>query len=305
VTPSHRTATLLLHLVRHRTLTARQAADLCGCTLRQARSDLKALAAVAPVRFVAANRHSHWVLDVERGLGPLDRISLLVGREVTRFLEGTSLHRGLERLRELHPADDALTARVRYLSEPARAYAPRDEIVDACLDGLLRTRTLTFVYDAPSGRDRFEGAEPLTLVVYKRALYLLARLGHGVYTFAVDRVAEVEVGAPFAYPTDWDVDAWLGERFGITAGDGPPEDVILRFSARVAHLVRARRWHATQRLSELADGDVLLHFRAKGSELVPFVLGWGELVEVLAPKSLRDRVVGELEHALSRYRRDR
>lgn len=296
---------LLQHLFRHRTLTTKRAAELCDVTTRVALGDLKGLARRAPVRFVKANRQSYWILDAERGLGPLDRISLLVGREVTRFLEGTSLHRGLDRLRELHAPDEAIAARVRYLSEPARTYGPRDEVVDACLDGLLRARTVSFAYEAPSGADHFAGAEPLTLVVYKRALYLVVRLGKKPYTFAIDRMDDVEVGEPFEYPADWDVDAWLGGRFGIVAQDEAPEDVAIRFTARVAHLVKARTWHPSQTVVELADGEVLLHLRANGLELVPFVLEWGEQCEVLGPEWLRDRVVGELRNALARYGADR
>jgi predicted DNA-binding transcriptional regulator YafY len=192
VNKTERAAVLLMHLMRHRRLTTREAAEMCGVEARLARSDLKGLARVIPaVRFVAAGRQSCWVLDAERGLGALDRMSLLVGREATQFLEGTSLHRGIERLvRELDVPEEAVAARVHYLPEPARAYAPRDEIVDACLDGLLRARVLSLAYE--SGRV-FERVEPRTLVIYRRALYLLGAMGAKVYIFAVDRMKDVVV----------------------------------------------------------------------------------------------------------------
>ena len=42
-------------------------------------------------------------------------------------------------------------------------------------------------------------------------------------------------------------------------------------------------------------------FDAKGPELVPMVLGFGETVEVLEPDWLRQRVIEELRGALALY----
>ena len=139
---TERSLRLLVQLYRTRSFTTREAAELCGVSLRRARSDLKGLARVAPLQLVRDGQRSRWVLAPERSLGPLDRISLLVGREVTRFLEGTSLHRGIDRLQGLHAADETIPARVRYLSEPARPYGPSDEIVDAWLLYWMSPRTL-------------------------------------------------------------------------------------------------------------------------------------------------------------------
>jgi predicted DNA-binding transcriptional regulator YafY len=297
VNKTERTARLLMHLVQRRTLTTREAAELLDISHRLALADLKSLAKVAPVRFVQDGRRSRWVLDPEQQLGVLDRISLVVGREITGFLRGTSLHRGFD---GVDAGNEALLARVRYVAEPERAYQAREDTVDACLDGLIRGRTLSFAYG--DARTRVEGGWPLTLVVYRRALYLVLRLGRRPYLYAVDRMVDVVVGEPFPFPEDWDVDAWLSGRFGLTARDADePEDVSLRFSAQVAHLVRARQWHPGQTLVDLADGQVLLTFRAKGMELARFVLEWGEHCEVLGPQTLRDRVVRELRNALARY----
>lgn len=300
-----RTVTLLVHLLDHGAVTTSQAAAMLGVASRLARRDLDGLRTIGLVRKDGTGRGSRWVVDGERGLAVLDRISLLVGREVTGFLAGTSLHRGMDRLREIHGVGDVIPGRIRFLPEPGRDYAPSDEIVDACLDGLIRTRTLALEYEKRRGHlDAYPTLQPLTLVVYRRALYVVGRLGGRAYAFAVDRMRAVTVGEPFEYPTDWDVDDWLAGRFGIAAGDEEPMDVVLRFSAKVAHLVRARQWHATQTLADLPDGQVLLVMRTMGMELVRFVLEWGEHCHVLAPAELREQVVSELRNALATYGRE-
>lgn len=303
MTPSERTARLLLYLFRHGHVTSREAAELCDVDIRVARKDLKAISAVAPVRPVGQGTERRWMVVGELSLGILDRISLLVGREVTRFLEGTDLHRGFERLRELHGDHPAIPERIRYLAEPSRSYGPRAEFVDTCVDALVRSRRLAIVYEPPGGTDQTYAAfEPLTLVVYRRALYVVGRRGRYEYVLAIDRMTSVELREAFDYPSDWDPDAWLADRFGITAGREPAQDVVLEFSAQVAHLVRSRTWHATQRIYELPGGRVQLCMRARGYELARFVLEWGEHCKVVAPGDLRDRVIGELSRALDQYR---
>jgi proteasome accessory factor B len=303
MTRGERMVRLLVHVYVHGSVSTGEGARLLGADPRLVRRDLRALERIAPIRPVGEGRARRFEVDGEPNLGVLDRISLLVGREVTRFLEGTSLHRGIERLRGLEGVDEALQGRVRYLAEPARIYGPRDDLVDACLDGLLRARALAIAYEkGTGGTQRFDRFEPLLLVVYRRALYLVGRLGRRTYALAVDRMAEVDVGEAFVRPEDWDPDAWLAGRFGLTARDEEePQDVVLRFSPAVAHLVRARVWHTDQRVVELPGGTVLLLMRARGQELVRFALEWGRHCEVQGPAWLRDAVIGELRDALAQY----
>ena len=71
---TERAVRLLVLLLRRRTLTTREAAAELDISIRLARGDLKALAQVAPVRFVEDGRRSRWILEGEVGLGPLDRL---------------------------------------------------------------------------------------------------------------------------------------------------------------------------------------------------------------------------------------
>lgn len=232
-----------------------------------------------------------------------DKIAMRLGREVLVFLEGTAFTEVYTRFDE-GPAtgrlDQDLDRKFVYLQEPARSYTGQTEILDVLLDGLLRGRALNVGYRS-KGSVRPLSLRPLTLVVYRRALYLLALSpGEDVERLPVDRITSAELGAPFEYPPDWDPQAELTPYFGIYKS-GAPERIVLRFSAAKADLVRARRWHPTQAQRELPDGRVELVMRAGGAELVRFVLEWGPHCEVVGPAWLKDAVVKELREALSLY----
>jgi predicted DNA-binding transcriptional regulator YafY len=310
-TPSARTLRLLLHLVTRGRITTAQASRLLGIPPRRARDDLKLVASVAPVAIRGLGRDRAWVLDPAAGLGRLgvlDRISLCMGREVAAFLEGTALHEGLARA----DADGwegvadrwsaHLDRKFRHLQEPARAYGVHREVLDAAIDALLRERLVDFDYTRGGRTVPYRGFRPLTLVVYRRAVYLLGRTPEApnVLRLSIDRMRDARVGDPFAYPDDWDPDADLGRFFGIVAS-GTPDRVVLRFTPQVARLVWARAWHPTAQMTALPDGGVELSMVTGGQELVRFALEWGATCEVVAPPWLRDAVLAELRGALAAY----
>jgi predicted DNA-binding transcriptional regulator YafY len=297
-----RLATVLAHLLQHRSATRAALEAVTGATRRQIATDLRQLRRAGFVMEVGANRARAYAVHpqlLQRALPDTDRLALVVGHQVTRFLDGTPLHAEQSALADLE-------AKVRYVAEPSRTYGPKAEVVRTCLDAVLSSRRLKLRYDGPRGARDHDAFFPTNLLVYKRALYLVGRFSPTeegrVYALAVDRVAEAAAGDAFT-GAPFDVDAWLAGRFGITTerDQEEPEEVVLHFSADAALLVRERSFHPSQRLEEIRDGSVRLHLRVTGLELVPFVMAWGPKVVVEAPRWLRDRVREELAQALRRY----
>lgn len=309
-TAAARCVRLLLHVLQKGRVSTAEATRLLEVSPRLVRDDLQLLSSLAPIVPRGQGRARAWEIDPAAGLGRLgvlDRISLRHGREVASFLEGTALHQGLARA-EGDPSEIPerwsrhLDRKIRHLQEPARAYAAHREALDDIVDALLRERTLDFGYVLPERTHQYTDFRPYTLVVYRRAVYLLGRSGEDgpLLRLALDRVRAPSVGPPFAYPEDWDPDAELGRSFGIVAS-GAPERVVLRFAPRVARLVYARTWHPTAQLAELPGGGVELTMTTAGAELVRFVLEWGATCEVVEPPWLRTAVLAELRGALARY----
>jgi len=65
----------------------------------------------------------------------------------------------------------------------------------------------------------------------------------------------------------------------------------LRFFSPAAARVRETIWHPSQQLTDGPDGQVDMRVTVAGTvEIAPWILGWGDAVEVLAPLELRQRI---------------
>jgi predicted DNA-binding transcriptional regulator YafY len=137
--------------------------------------------------------------------------------------------------------------------------------------------------------------EPLSLVLHRSALYLLARhVGDArVYTFAVDRIAGVDASKNgFRYPghDEFDPAAHYEGAFGVFVPPSKkrkPTDVELIFDNErwLKLYVSERRWHPTQEISELKDGRLRMRFRVDDMiEVWPWIRSFGEAVKVVKPK---------------------
>lgn len=275
------------------------------------REDLKELGALMGVSAVGVNKHRRWVLDgpiSDHTLAIMDHIALTIGRGATEFLRDAGVGTKLDRVNTLQHVPERqrqyLDRKFVVHGEPARRYDEHVDVLDDIIDALVRCRRLAFDYpNASTGElSRWTEFRPLTLVVYRRALYVMGlRTGRAqVFRLPVERICNIELGATFEYPTNWNPRNELEPSFGIFQA-GKPERVVLRFSAERAHLVRVRRWHATQVLRELDDGRIELEMTTAGAELERFALEWGEHCEVVLPTSLRDSVRRALYASIAIY----
>jgi len=309
--PSQRRVRILLALLEAGRATTRELSAKMGVSQRTVRQDLKHLSAVAPIAPEGERRARRWYFRPEsrtKHLGILDRVALELGRQSTAFLSGTALEPILD-VRPLDGVPDAyarnLDRKLRFKQEPARAYGHQREVIDQVLDALLRERALTVEYQSVDGPRTFTDLVALTLVVYRRALYLLCRereegsLGP-VLRLAIHSFVDVGVGQATDYPRDWDPDAHLRPWLGI-GSDGAPDEVVLEFTANAALLVRARIWHPSQHLEDLGTGGLRLTMTTGGPQLIPMILQWGPECTVIAPASLRDAVVQQLRRGLAKY----
>jgi predicted DNA-binding transcriptional regulator YafY len=139
-----------------------------------------------------------------------------------------------------------------------------------------------------------------------RSVYLIGfdETVSAMRTYKVERMrSSTLTGDRYEIPPDFDPDAWLAHSWGIWSSETTEvTEVHLRFEASVAHRVRESIWHRSQRLDELPDGRVEMRLSVAGIvEIRPWVLSWGDAVEVLAPDSLRSVVANAVRNAAERY----
>jgi predicted DNA-binding transcriptional regulator YafY len=187
-------------------------------------------------------------------------------------------------------------------NEPfARNFA---HVAQAWADG----RVIEFKYEASGGERRQARVRPYFLEpdAAGRSVYLIGfdEIVDAMRTYKVERILSSTLTTDrYDVPVDFDPDRWLAHSWGIWSSDTTaPQTVRLRFEASVAQRVRESIWHRSQRIADLPDGRLELTVTVAGIvEIRPWVLSWGDAVEVLEPTALRDAVAAATRGAAARY----
>jgi predicted DNA-binding transcriptional regulator YafY len=195
------------------------------------------------------------------------------------------------------------------------AERPRDERFSRHVHLLTRAwadrRVVTFTY-APAAYEGREAPHRAARVrpylvepsLQTHALYLI---GHdetraAIRTFKIERIVDLALAPEtFDAPEAAAFEALIPRAWDIIA-DQPPVEVVLRFRPGVAARVGEATWHPSQRVTIEADGALRWQATVAGTiEIRLWILSWGDDVEVLEPRSLRDDVAATLGRAFSRY----
>lgn len=129
---------------------------------------------------------------------------------------------------------------------------------------------------------------PLGLI-HSAASYLIGQIpGRDLepVPYRLDRMSAARVSnQPGAAGDDWDLDAWMGESFGIWREKG--HEIVLRVARESAERARRWRFHPHQQVEE--DGDELVvRFHSGGlREIAEHLFTWGGEVRIEAPEELR------------------
>lgn len=136
---------------------------------------------------------------------------------------------------------------------------------------------------------------PYHLMYNRRAWYVLglSDIHKSVRMFKLNRILELrDTGKHFSDGEDFDPYDFLGRAWSMIP-EGKIYNIKLRFLPMVANNVAEVQWHSTQRVTRSSDGSAILEFRVDGiKEIAWWILGYGDQVQVLAPKSLRNKVLG-------------
>jgi predicted DNA-binding transcriptional regulator YafY len=136
--------------------------------------------------------------------------------------------------------------------------------------------------------------------------YVVARdrdLGQ-MRTFKLERITRAEQSAEsYQIPAEFDVNRYLAGAWGIFHS-GEPVEVRLRFYPPAAARVQESIWHPSQQLRDGPKGSLDMTVTVTGIiEITPWILGWGDAVEVLAPDELRKKIAAAGKKMAARNRR--
>jgi predicted DNA-binding transcriptional regulator YafY len=121
-------------------------------------------------------------------------------------------------------------------------------------------------------------------------------------TFKLDRIQSVHISLQTFTPRmNLNVNALLEHAWGIWFGQNTTR-IELIFAPEIANRVLETRRHPSEKHEWLPDGSLFWSVEVAGyKELLPWIKGWGSLVEVIAPTSLREEIAKDIRKALAIY----
>lgn len=313
--------TLLRHLAAGRTNTIPKLAGSLGVTTRTIRRDLAALQTAGfPIYDDTVNGTKFWRMDqkafgavARSGLTFAELSALYFSRALLECFAGTHLLADLQSA--LDKFEAALSPQMKKFldrlpraikakpgqAKPAgrQAYATTSRLLEA----ILSTKVVSMRYHSQAaGREKDYVVHPYRLVYVQGGLYLVAFVEaySELRTFAIERIRRLTVqDRTFTTIAELETDPF---RNSLGVHSGPTTRVRLRFDPLIAPSIRERVWHSSQQLRDRPDGSLLMSLDVCDDyALRSWILGFGRYVRVLAPGSLAEWALEELDLARQQY----
>jgi len=168
------------------------------------------------------------------------------------------------------------------------------------LEAILDKRIITFSYDSPvEQEDRIIDLQPYHLMYNNYAWHVLGKMGQQVHVFKLNHISELRIlDKYFIEDEKFDLSEHLGRAWSMMP-EGRLYNVRLRFLPEIAHSVADVQWHSTQTVEFQDDGSIIMEFRIDGlNEITWWILSHGDMVQVLAPEALRQKVIKIAENVV-------
>jgi len=244
----------------------------------------------------------HLAIREEDGLEALD-VAIKEAREDDRHRQARSLTRLKEMfLNQLppHAARRAETDAEAVLASLERVRRPGPhgrilpEVADAIYDAFKGPYRMTIRYEKRTGDISERIIEPLGVLLGPRS-YLVARLAVQPYSlrhFRMDRVRWAEcLDETFEMDPVFSLVDHAAQSFASYHDPEQFGEIVWRFTPEAADNARDFQFHPNQQLEPQPDGSLIVRFEASGwLEMSWFLYQWGDAVEVISPKGLREMV---------------
>ena len=303
-----RVVEILATLQSGRNYTASQLAKIFGTSRRTIYRDLKELEAIG-VSYHYDATSGGYTMDPEFFLPPVnlkleEALSLLLlvhkaGEQVQLPFKNSALLATLKIENNLPPKIRRhCDAALRSISARAAAQAPMRELDKTFAQlqkAIAKKQKVSMRYHSLfDGRDIELELCPYHLLHNQRAWYVVGLSGmhKSIRTFKLNRIRELKtLPQNFVDDEDFDLSEYLGRAWSMIP-EGRIYNVKLRFLPKVAENVAEVQWHSTQKVTHNSDGSVTVEFRVDGlGEITWWILGYGDQVQVLRPKRLRQKIV--------------
>ena len=179
-------------------------------------------------------------------------------------------------------------------------------LTTAILDSIRRQKNVRFDYLSISGGDRQRRRElaPYGIVCRQDVWYLVGCLpGKREFRmFRCDHIQNLSAveNSVNRIPDDFSLEEKYRYSWGVWTESKHVAPVLVRLKVeqRLANKFNTTMYHSSQRLAVLESGEVEVSFQiAEPGEMLPWLMGWGDTIEVLEPAELR-RELSEMARSI-------
>jgi predicted DNA-binding transcriptional regulator YafY len=315
---SDRLLSALLLLQAHGRLSSRELAERLETSQRTAHRDMEALSAAGVPIVALRGAQGGWELakgwrTKVPGLDEAELRALLMSQSsaLGHPALAAASERAFGKLVAAMPhrmQTQAASIRARLHIDPVGWHPSSDNLslLPIVQDAIARDCKLTFLYHRADGESGVRTVDPFGIVAKQGTWYLVARAPAGMRTYRISRMQNaVVLAVTFERPANFDLAAhWKTataqlqqkrEQFRVTLALAPEAVVSLSRWCRVSPAAEVQCSPA------LPAKWTILHISFESSDEARFVvLGFGARAHVLAPATLRDRIMEEMQTAVTR-----
>ncbi|HYV28565.1 MAG TPA: WYL domain-containing protein [Candidatus Eisenbacteria bacterium] len=241
--------------------------------------------------------HAFPTLQITEG----ELFALVVAEKALQQYRGTSFEKPL--LSALRKMEESLPETIslnisdieQTISFRTRAEQILDlQVFDALAKATAAHQQLELTYRKPGQKQTEQRViDPYHLANINGEWFLFAfdHLRADIRTFVPARIKKIRrTGESFPPPKRFSLERRLRDSFGVQSGQGEHE-VVIRFVETVADYIREKKWHDSQQLRELKNGELELRMKLSSlNEVERWVLGWGGKARALEPPELVDAI---------------
>ncbi|HOC58253.1 MAG TPA: WYL domain-containing protein [Verrucomicrobiota bacterium] len=262
-------------------------------------------------------RHGYYLTEPVQSL-PIVPVSsrelfaVCVAHKALEHYRGTALEKPLElafkRFAERLDDDERFTLQSLDEVLSLRPFAPEDadlKLFELVTGALTDRHALRFQYRKPGQRrTELRRVHPYHLFEFGHRWYLLAYdlKRRDLRTFVLGRMREAAATREkFQLPPGFDPRKHFETSLGVMSGKGDYR-VAVEMDAWLTDILRGRRWHPSQQITEFPDGRSQLRLRLSClEEIEQYILSWGAHAIVLDPPELRQRLLRTTRELARRY----
>ena len=171
-------------------------------------------------------------------------------------------------------------------------------------DAIANNRVLHITYSKFNGtKPYYWDIHPYFLKQYNNRWFLLGLNDYNnkIYTIALDRIEDLkEIRKDFIPNTAINLDEYFKDIIGVTREKGPKEIVKLQFSEHRFPYIETKPVHESQITIDHSNRIIEINV-IPNKELLTMILSFGNDVEVISPKNIRDEIRAIIEDSLNKY----